>query len=254
MSYEDKDFGNQFFSLTSTADLYDKATLKVIRIETVTLDLQPLDTSRLSTLSSLDNHSASTSELDFHPANEDASSPVSDSASCSSKDTIILPDSCRSATWPVPCQIPEFSHEIKLILAEANRSFQATGIPLRDASVKSAIMHDLSKVIFSYSAYPSNEQITSVSYALVEKFQCLKEPGSFAGLYGWQQQIKNKMHNYCAKLKSRKHAFPELEVNTLRRKCPADAHPAKNVKKTKKAEVNYLPPHPVGENQETLEK
>lgn len=75
-------------------------------------------------------------------------------------------------------------------------------------------MHDLSKVIFSYSAYPSNEQITSVSYALIEKFPCLKEPGSSAGLYGWQQRIKNKMHNYRAKLKSRKYPYPEIEVNT----------------------------------------
>lgn len=115
-------------------------------------------------------------------------------------------------------------------------------------------MHDLSKAIFSYSAYPLNEQITSVSYALVEKFPCLKERGSFAGLYGWQQRIKNKMQNYRAKLKSRKYAYPEIEINTLRRKHPADAHPAKNVKKAKKAEVNYLPLHPVGENQETLEK
>lgn len=62
------------------------------------------------------------------------------------------------------------------------------------------------------------------------------------------------MHNYRAKLKSRKCAYPEIEVNTLRRKHPADAGPAKNVKKPKKAEVNYLPPHPVGENQDTLEK
>ncbi|XP_061565367.1 uncharacterized protein LOC133419892 [Cololabis saira] len=114
-------------------------------------------------------------------------------------------------------------------------------------------MHDLSKVIFSYTAYPSNEQITAVSEALVEKFPCLKEPGSFAGLYGWQQRIKYKMHNYCAKLKSRKYAYPEIEINTLKRKRPADAVPAKNVKKAKKAEVNYLPPHPVGENQDTLE-
>lgn len=154
--YEDKDFGNQFFSLTSTAELYDKATLKVIRIETVTLDLQPLETSGLSALSSLDNYSVNNSELAFNPANDDASSDVSDTALCSSKDTIILPDSCRSAASPVPFQVPEFSRDIKLILAEANRSYEATGIPLRDPSVKSAIMHDLSKAIFSYSAYLPN--------------------------------------------------------------------------------------------------
>lgn len=29
--YEDKDFGNQFFTVTSTLELYDKATVKVVR-------------------------------------------------------------------------------------------------------------------------------------------------------------------------------------------------------------------------------
>ncbi|MEQ2213413.1 hypothetical protein XENOCAPTIV_014662, partial [Xenoophorus captivus] len=115
-------------------------------------------------------------------------------------------------------------------------------------------MHDLSKVIFSYTAYPSSQQICSVAEALVEKFPCLKEPGSFAGLYGWQQRIKYQMHNYHAKLKSRQLAYPEIEVNTLKRKQRANAAPAKNVKRPKKAEINYLPPHPVGEDQDTLEK
>ena len=62
------------------------------------------------------------------------------------------------------------------------------------------------------------------------------------------------MHNYRAKLKSRKYAYPEIEVNTLKRKQMSDAAPAQNVKRPKKAEVNYLPPHPVGENDDTLEK
>lgn len=120
--------------------------------------------------------------------------------------------------------------------------------------MKSAIKRDLSNVIFSYTAYPSGLQVSAVTEALLEKFPCLKEPGSFAGMYGWQQRIKNKMHNYRAKLKVRKYAYPEIEINTLKRKWSGDAAPAKNVKKPKKAEVNYLPPHPVGENQDSLEK
>ncbi|XP_051283240.1 uncharacterized protein LOC127378444 isoform X4 [Dicentrarchus labrax] len=238
---EDSDFGNQFFSVTSTADLHDKATVKLIRKEPViTLDLHPIDESGLSsTVSSVD--SVSNREL------------VSSLESSSSQDTIILPVSCRSAPWPVPFQIPQFSCDVELILAEANKSYHATGTHFEDASVKSAIIHDLSKVIFSYTAYPSSQQITSVAEALVEKFPCLKEPGSFAGLYGWQQRIKYKMHNYCAKLRSRKYAYPEIEINTLKRKHPAGAA-AKNVKKPKKAEVNYLPPHPIGQDEDTLEK
>lgn len=69
-------------------------------------------------------------------------------------------------------------------------------------------------------------QITSVTEALVEKFPGLKEHGSFAGMYGWQQHLKYKRHNFHTKLKSRKYAYPELEINTVKR-------PAKNVKKVK---------------------
>lgn len=242
--FEDKDFGNQFFSLASTADLHDMVTVKIIRKEPlITLDLHPLDESELSL-----------SEVDACSADDEASSHVDDSASSSSQDTIILPESCRSAPWPVPFQIPQFSRDIEMILAEANKIYHATGTCFQDTSVKSAIMHDLSNIIFSYTAYPSGLQISAVTEALLQKFPCLKEPGSFAGMYGWQQRIRNKMHNYRAKLKARKYAYPEIEVNTLRKKMSGDAAPAKNVKKPKKAEVNYLPPHPVGENQDSLEK
>ncbi|XP_051810247.1 uncharacterized protein LOC110946336 [Acanthochromis polyacanthus] len=257
--YQDKDFDNQFFSITSTADLYDKATVKVILKEPrFTLDLHPVcepgPSSTLSSLTSVSTHPASTTEMDISPADNDASSQASDCTSSSSRDTIILPDSCRLSAWPLPFQVPEFSRDVELILAEANISYHATGRHFMDASIKSAIMQDLAKVIFSYTAYPTNEQILSVAEALVSKFPCLKEPGSFAGLYGWQQRIKNKMHNYRAKLRSRRYSYPEIEINTLKKKHPADAVPSKNVKKPKKAEVNYLPPHPTGENQETLEK
>lgn len=162
--YQDKHFDNEFFSVTSTADLYDKATVKVILKEpTITLDLHPVLES--STLSSVSTYPARTTETDICPY-----------ASSSSSDTIILPDSCRSAAWPVPFQVPEFSRDLELILAEANNSYDATGRHFMDASVKSAIMQELAKVIFSYTAYPTNEQILSVAEALVSKFPCLREP------------------------------------------------------------------------------
>lgn len=220
--YQDKHFDNEFFSVTSTADLYDKATVKVILKEpTITLDLHPVLES--STLSSVSTYPARTTETDICPY-----------ASSSSSDTIILPDSCRSAAWPVPFQVPEFSRDLELILAEANNSYDATGRHFMDASVKSAIMQELAKVIFSYTAYPTNEQILSVAEALVSKFPCLREPWSYAGLYGWQQRIKNKMHNYRAKLRSRKYSYPEIEINTLKRKHPGDTVPSKNIKSPKK--------------------
>lgn len=183
----------------------------------------------------MSTYPASTAETDICPADHDASSEVSNYASSSSSDTIILPDSCCSAAWPVPFQVPEFSRDVELILAEANNLYDATGRHFMDASVKSAIMQELAKVIFSYTAYPTNQQILSVAEALVSKFPCLREPGSFAGLYGWQQRIKNKMHNYRAKLRSRKYSYPEIEINSLKRKHPGDAVPSKNIKKPQKS-------------------
>ena len=254
--YEDNDFGKKLFSLTSTSVLHDKATVKIIRKEPmITLDLQPLELDESGLSSAL-------GEVDSYPAEdeEEESPQVNNCASTSSQDTVILPESCRSTPWPVPFKIPQFSRDIEIILAEANKIYYATGSCLKDASVKSSIMGDLAKEIFSHTAYVSSLQAASVAEALVQKFPCLKEPGSFSGepgsfsgLYGWQIRIKTKMHNYRAKLKAQKYVYPELEVNTLRRKRSADAAPSKNVKKPKKAEVNYLPPHPVGENQDSLE-
>ena len=40
----------------------------------------------------------------------------------------------------------------------------------------------------------------------------------------------------------------------LKRKSPADQKSAKNVKKPRKAEVNYLPPYPAGEDEESQEQ
>ena len=136
--YKHIDFGNQFFSLTSTYELYDKATVKIMRKEP------------MITLSS------TLSEVDTSPADDEASPQVDDCASSSSQDTIILPESCRSIPWPVPFQFPQFSRDIEIILAEANKIYHAFGTYFRDASVESAIMRDLTKVLFSYTAYPSS--------------------------------------------------------------------------------------------------
>ncbi|XP_076743239.1 uncharacterized protein LOC143419755 [Maylandia zebra] len=61
------------------------------------------------------------------------------------------------------------------------------------------------------------------------------------------------MGNYRAKLRGRQLAIPELEVNTLKRRCSSEEGSLKGFKRAKKAEVNYLPPLPFGETEETLE-
>lgn len=91
--------------------------------------------------------------------------------------------------------------------------------------------------IYENTAYPSSLQISEVAEALTQKHPCLKEPGSFNGSYGWAQRLKYKMNNFRIKL--RVLGCPEVEVNSLKRKTTRDQYPAKNVKKPKKAEVNY---------------
>ncbi|CAL8263520.1 unnamed protein product [Merluccius merluccius] len=66
--------------------------------------------------------------------------------------------------------------------------------------------------------------------------------------------MKWKMGNYRAKLRGRQLACPELEVNSLKRRSSNETGSSKGIKRPKKAEVNYLPPLPIGDTEDTLEK
>lgn len=117
--------------------------------------------------------------------------------------------------------------------------------------VKSDILERLAEAMFSYTAYPNDAQRSVVTQALVEKHPCLKEPGSFNGTYGWQQSLKYKCGNYRTKWKEL--GSPELLVNSLSHKSEGELRATKNVRKPKRAEVNYLPSHPHDETDDTLE-
>ncbi|OCT86383.1 hypothetical protein XELAEV_18020065mg [Xenopus laevis] len=227
--YMDTDFG-QFFTLNSAEDLKDKDSIKVVPVEepSVILTLSP-------------------ASGDFQQCSTDTQ------ASDSSRDTVMLPPhQGRLEKWPDRF-VPQFTFDVERILQTGNQAFFEDGTLLLNKGIKSDIMQKLAESIFKYTAYPTNLQILSVVEALIEKFPCLKEPGSFSGMYGWQQSFKYKMGNYRSKLRNQMLDFPELEVNSLKRKEPNDRVPSKNVKKPKKAELNYLPPHPHGESLESLE-
>ncbi|XP_026046980.1 uncharacterized protein LOC113035558 [Astatotilapia calliptera] len=235
--YQDMDFDGQFFTLTSIEEVQDKANLKVVKTEPVILSLTTVDMSEV-----------------------ESPVPLSTEASSSSVcDTILLssPDesgpSYRSKPWPFKFEIPDFSYDIDLALEAGKQAYENDGTLLNNPSVTSSILEKLAETIFGFTAYPTGVQILAVAEALVAKYPCLKEPGSFNGLYGWQQRIKYKMGNYRAKLRGRQLAIPELEVNTLKRRCSSEEGSLKGFKRAKKAEVNYLPPLPFGETEETLE-
>ena len=242
LQFQDQDFDRQFFSLLETNEIKDKDTIKVVLTEpVVTLALED----SFNTQGLQDSSSCTESS-------EDAGS-----SSTASSDTIILSSSestrsLRSESWPTQFEIPTFSFDIELILQAANETYEKDGTLFSSPAVKSNILNKLAESIFVYTAYPSQAQREQVAEALIAKHPCLRDPVSFNGLYSWHNGLKYKLGNYRAKM--RHLGLPELNVNILKRQSNEDGTMAKNLKRAKKSEVNYLPPHPPGETDETLER
>ncbi|KAL7881027.1 hypothetical protein SRHO_G00032810 [Serrasalmus rhombeus] len=87
-----------------------------------------------------------------------------------------------------------------MYLERADEDYKKNGTLLTTSEVKADTLEKLAESVYSYTAYPSSAQISDVAEALVEKYPCLREPGSFSGYYAWQQSIKYKMANYHTKL------------------------------------------------------
>ncbi|KAA8587585.1 hypothetical protein FQN60_016447 [Etheostoma spectabile] len=231
LQYKDADF-DDFFTLTTTTDLKDKDTLKVVHVPPgIVIPTVPQE------------------------RNPDTSDPSSADVplSVDSQDAVIPspPATERQSLWPAIFPIPSFSYTTEMALRQGNEKFLKDGTLLTSPCVKSDILERLAETMFSYTAYPNDPQRAAVARSLIEKHPCLREPGSHNGCYGWQQSLKYKCGNYRNKLKA--HGKPELLINTLKHKQDGDRKPAKNIKKPRKSEVNYLPPHPVGETDDSLE-
>nr|XP_057928428.1 sterile alpha motif domain-containing protein 3 isoform X3 [Doryrhamphus excisus] len=185
LHYKDADFGEEYFSLTSTSDIKDKDTIKVVNIvepPTVTLTFTDGDSSfESASVASLPN-----SETSVHPA--------SSSCSSGSQDTLILssPEQVthRTQCWPTTFPVPNFAYDTELVLASGNEVFKKDGIQLNFATILPDILEKLAESIFLYVAYPTSAQFNNVAEALIQKHPCLKEPGSYNGCYAWQQRLK----------------------------------------------------------------
>lgn len=253
LQYLDSEF-EDYFTLRNSHQIKHKDTIKIVRAATIVLNLLPLDESLGSSLSQELTDCDSASYLESVASNAE-STAGSDAGTCSSQDTIILPR--RSTTercqpWPKQFPIPQFAIETEMYLERAAEDYKKNGTLLTTSKVKANILEKLAETIYTYTAYPANAQICDVAEALVKKYPFLKEPGSFSGYYGWQQSIKYKMANYRTKLRG--YGVPEVLCNALKRKNPTDQKSAKSVKKPRKAEVNYLPPYPAGEDEKSQEQ
>uniref|UniRef100_A0A3B1JRT8 PB1 domain-containing protein n=1 Tax=Astyanax mexicanus TaxID=7994 RepID=A0A3B1JRT8_ASTMX len=215
LSYQDPDFDGQLCSLVDIEELPQKAILKVIR-------------------------------------------PEGDVSSASSDDTVILPHALspdRAEGWPLVFPVPTFSYEVELILGEGNVTYERTGkIVKLSKGQKHDILETLAGKMHSFKAYPNDKEVSMVAEALVTKHPCLKEPGSRTGWYGWKNSLKFKMGNYRSKLS--RAGFHEVAVNSGKRSRnnPDKQAPHTNIKRPRRAEVNFLPNFPRGEDATSLEK
>jgi len=227
LQYEDEDF-HDFCNLTCVADLpKDKVTLKVLFTTLPeTLSDSSLDTTILGESSSPSTSSPSThSEL----------------------------SAARSQPWPTPFPIPVFTYDVELRLRQSNEAFRKNGTLLSiSRDIKTEILEKLAENIYSYKAYPGNEEIESVAAALIEKHPCLKEPSSTSGWYGWKISLKFKMGNYRQKLRDA--GCQELKLNSEKRGLEETRGKRNKVKKPRRCETNFLPDLPQGKDQESLEK
>lgn len=215
LSYEDPDFDGQLCSLVDIEELPQKAIVKVVRRE-------------------------------------------SDESSVASDDTIILPHAMtpeRVDKWPQVFPIPTFSYEVELVLGEGDVAYERTGKVLKlTRGQKHDILETLAAKMHSFKAYPSDREVSVVAEALVAKHPCLKEPGSLTGWYGWKNSLKFKMGNYRAKLS--RAGFQEVAVNSGKRSKndPDKQSPHTDIKRPKRAEVNFLPNFPRGEDNDSLDQ
>lgn len=247
LQYLDPDF-EDFFTLNSTAEITHKATIKVVTIEPVVLNLYPVPHTESfdESFSSEQSHEpASTSSTAQDSYDSCESSPASSAVMSASS-------SLQKKPWPTEFIIPRFSVETEMILERANEVYRKEGTLLTTPNIKSDILEKLAQSIYTYTPYPSLQNRLSVAEALIKAHPCVKDPGSSSGVIGWQNSIKYKMANYRTKLRGL--GIPDVTCNALKHKLPANRKSAKNVKKAKRAEVNYLPPYPAGENEQSLEK
>ncbi|XP_044194551.1 uncharacterized protein LOC122971866 isoform X1 [Thunnus albacares] len=215
LSYQDPDFDGQLCSLLDIEELPQKAVLKVIRSE-------------------------------------------SDASSVASDDTIILPHAMtpdRVNRWPDVFPVPIFSYEVEFLLSDGNAAYDRTGKTLKlSRGQKHDILETLAAKMHSFKAYPNDKEVSMVAEALVIKHPCLKEPGSQTGWYGWKNSLKFKMGNFRTKLS--RAGFHEVAINSGKRSRnnPNKPSPHTNIKRPKRAEVNFLPNFPRGENAASLER
>lgn len=144
---KDLDFGEGYFTLTSTDDIKD--TIKVVHI----VD-SPVITLIFTDVCSSTPNCLATS---IHES-ETAGSFWNDTSSVGSQDTLILSSpehtAQRSQVWPTEFPVPRFAYNTGLVLASGNETYKRNGVLFNFTAVLPDILEKLAECIFQYVAYP----------------------------------------------------------------------------------------------------
>ncbi|KAL7869639.1 hypothetical protein AOLI_G00136270 [Acnodon oligacanthus] len=111
-----------------------------------------------------------------------------------------------SQQWPSHFQIPEFAYDTALILESDNIAFKKNGTFLNNPSIKSDILEKLAEKIYQFCEYPTNQQICSVSEALVQKHPCFE--GTRFILWVLQMGNQTKIQDGKLQIKIEKSRMP----------------------------------------------
>ncbi|KAI4832853.1 hypothetical protein KUCAC02_015797 [Chaenocephalus aceratus] len=228
--YRDIEFDNEFMNLTCTSEIRDKSTVKVIYLP----------------------NSSGTDTDPHHTASLRALESVADTEILSSPESAASGSFLRSQPWPNIFPIPQFNYEVEVQLEMASHVFHNSGTLLSPSTkLKSDILDGLASEMIKFKVYPSSADFDDVALALKKQHSCLTEQGSVSGYYGWKISLKYKMANYRTRL--RNIGCTELSINAMKEKRGKSQGP-NQVKKPRKAEVNYCPDYPVGETKDSLEE
>lgn len=240
LQFMDPLFGNEFMNLTSMDEIQDRGTIRMTSLaEGLTTQSAEADEADASCSFGLDD---STSRSSGCVDTDILSSPESE-ASCSST---------SRALWPRVFCVPEFSFDAELKLERGNAAYKEKGTLLTpDPKLKSQILEGLIQEIVRYKVYVTDKDFNTVGEALISKHPCLTERGSLTGYAGWKASLKNKLASYRTQL--RKLGCPEVVMNSVTQKPGGKSSAAFAIKRPRRSEVNYCPPYPVGESEDSLE-
>ncbi|XP_030586383.1 uncharacterized protein LOC115781106 isoform X2 [Archocentrus centrarchus] len=234
LQFMDPLFNDDFMNLTSVSEIQNRGTIKVVNLSDPTILQSPVSSAGCRSPSTSSFSGVSCPDTDILSSTESQSEP-----------------STSRSLWPDKFCVPQFSFDSELKLDRANAEYKENGTLLTpDNKLLSNILDGLVQEIVHYGLYITDNQFNSVGEALILKHPCLSERGSVSGYAGWKHRLKNKLSIYRTQL--RKLGCHEVTVNALSHK-PQGKGPAFAIKKPRRSEVNYCPPYPTGETEETLE-